>query len=482
MNTHYAGVAALTLSLALIAPAMAGVGDLDTRFGVAGKVQAVGNSGPHLLELPDGRILVIGQPITAAEAPLSGNQVVISRFLASGTPDATFGAGGRIAVTLPVEGPWINAVALQPDGSVVMAGRHWNEGGQPFVARVDRNGNLDRGFGTDGVSEPGTGATEPYYTSLLVMPDGEIRASISDWTSDRIDRFAADGRPLGSLSGAIAPWRMSLQSDGRLIVSGYHRDLRRQVAMRLDSVGRVDPTFGDNGFAMLADGHGANLSVEPGSDRIVLCDQGVVRLTPDGRVDTTFGVRGTGYVAFGSDSVPGFDLCNRVLTTAGGAVVFVGVRRGSGVGGADQLFIAGLTPSGMVDSRLGAGSGASQIDIGAVQPSCQCWWDYQSSFIATRDGAALLSWLAPGGEGVTLARIELGAAGETGSAPPSPVAPPVATPAAAPAPTPASAPSPTITAGGNGNGGGGALTLFDVVLLAFGLGAAALSRRGTARP
>jgi uncharacterized delta-60 repeat protein len=404
----------------------------------------------------------------------------MSRFLASGTPDASFGMGGTVSVTLPVDRPWVHVAALQSDGSVVMAGNYWNGGGQPFVARVDRNGSLDRSFGTDGISETGTGSTEPYYSSLLVMHDGEIRASISDWTHDRIDRFAADGRPLGSLSGPIAPSRMWLQGDGRLIVSGYHRDLRKQVAMRLDSSGQVDPTFGDNGFAMLADGHIANIGIGTGSDRIVLCGRGVVRLTPDGHVDTTFGVRGTGYVAFGSNSVPTFDFCNRVLTTVTGGVVFVGVRHGSGLGGADQLFIAGLTSNGMVDTRYGAGSGASEINIGDVRPSCACWWDEQSSFLATRDGGALLTWLAPGGEGVTIARIDLGAEAEAGAAPPpagssAPVSPPAVTPAPTPAPTSTS--SPTISAGGNGNGGGGALTLFDLMLLGLGLGAAALSRR-----
>jgi len=273
-----------------------------------------------------------------------------------------------------VNHPTVSTVALQPDGHVVMAGSYWAEGGQPFVARVDRDGALDRGFGSDGTSEPGSGGTEPFYSSLVVMQDGEILAAISDWGDDRIDRFAPDGRPLGNLSAAIAPWRMARQSDGRLIVIGHHRTLGDMVVMRLDPGGRVDQTFGDNGFAEIDTRHISNMSIEPTSDRIVLCGAGVVRLTPDGQLDTTFGLRGTGYVAFGSDSVPMFDFCHGMVTPRAGGVVFIGIRQGQGVSGSDRAFVAGLTSIGTVDTRFGAGTGASEIDLGSIRVTGE-WQD-----------------------------------------------------------------------------------------------------------
>jgi len=469
------GATILALWLATVAPATAGVGDLDARFGVGGQVQVAGNAGPNVLELSDGRILVIGAPTSNQGSAAPGREVALNRYLVSGEPDASFGQGGLVLVALPVDRPSISAVALQPDGKVVMAGNYWAQGLQPFVARMDRNGALDLSFGSGGISEPGTGGTEPFYSALVVMPDGEILAAISDWTSDRIDRFAADGRYLGNLSAAIAPARMALQSDGRLIVSGYHRALGLQVLMRLDADGRVDPTFGQDGFAVLSAPITRNLSIEPDTDRIVLCDVDVIRLTRDGHLDTTFGLHGTGYVGFGKDSVPMFDFCHRMVTPRGGGIVFVGIRRGQAADGYDQAFVAGLTSTGVVDTRFGSGTGASEINLGQVRGTQDSWFDFSSSFIATRDGNALLTWLAESAAGLKLARVELGGT-SAGGAVPAPT--PAPTPAPAPAPTPAPTPitSPSVGSG-SGHGGGGAVNWFELALLALGLGAATRSKR-----
>ena len=61
--------AVLALCLAVITPANAAVGDLDVRFGTYGEVAVDGNSGSAVLELPDGRWLVVGRPSQAAGPP-----------------------------------------------------------------------------------------------------------------------------------------------------------------------------------------------------------------------------------------------------------------------------------------------------------------------------------------------------------------------------------------------------------------------------
>lgn len=472
--------AVLVLWLALIAPATAAVGDLDGQFGQGGQLLAADNGGPSVLELPDGRILVVGKLTSSQTASTPGREVAINRYLASGLPDTAFGGGGQVVVTLPVDSPSISAIARQPDGRVVMAGSYWVGGGRPFVARIEANGTLDRSFGADGISEPGTGGTEPFYSSLVVQPDGEILAAISDWTSDRIDRFAADGRYLGNLSAAIAPARMARQGDGRLIVSGYHRTLKKPVVMRIDASGRVDATFGDGGYAVLDTDYTGNLSVEPDTDRIVLCGPGIVRLTSDGHPDAAFGLHGTGYVDFGIDSVPAFDYCNRLLATKGGGIAFIGIREGQAAGGYDKAFVAGLTTNGTVDTRYGSGSGASELDLGEVKGSRSWWFDMSSSLIATRDGDALLTWLTASDAVLKLARIDLGSTGAGGGAPPPTTTPP---PTSTPPPT-TTPPPPTHggdVSGGGASGGGGSLEWFQLALFSIGLGVTARSRR-KARP
>jgi hypothetical protein len=232
--------------------------------------------------------------------------------------------------------------------------------------------------------------------------------------------------------------------------------------MRFDAYGTVDPTFGDNGFAVLDDGYSGNLAIEPGTDRIVLCGPALVRLTPDGHLDTTFGMQGTGYVAFGTDSVPTFSYCHRLLAMWDGSLVFIEIRTGEGLLGYDRAFVAGLASSGLADLRFGAGSGASELELGLIHGSADWWGDVSSALIATRDGDALLTWVTA--DGLRLARIDL-----DGGNPPSPPTDPPQEP---------NAPPPPVTPGSDGgSGGGGSFAWLDLALLALASTMTALLRR-----
>ena len=466
-------VAAIAILMAAPLPAMAAVGELDPLFGSEGQALVSDNLGPHLLELSDGRILVVGEPSSDGAATANhATRVAVSRFLPTGTPDGSFGENGQLFVDLFPEDDRtviITATAQQSDAKVILAGQYWSQGGQPFVARIDANGAPDLAFGSGGTSEPGTGGTEPFYSGVMIREDGEILAAISDWTSDRIDRFGPDGRPLGNLIRIdFAPARMARQSDGRLIVSGYSRTLHHQGLMRFDLDGTADETFGDDGFAALDDGYSGNLAVEPGTDQIVLCGPALVRFTPDGHLDTTFGVHGTGYVALGNDSVPQFSYCHRLLAMWDGSIVFIGVRTGEAPLGFDRAFVSGLTSSGLADLRFGAGSGASELQLGSIRGSTDWWGDGSSALIATRDGDALLSWMTT--DGLRLARIDLDA-GSAGETPPSSTPPPPSEP------PPQPSASPPVILGSGGSGGGGSLAWVDLALLALASTMRSLLRR-----
>jgi uncharacterized delta-60 repeat protein len=99
-------------------------GTLDTSFGTnhTGLVmQNVGSwdSWTKIAVLPDGKILAIGQTAT-------GGQVVVARYDPNGIPDPTFGVNGIALVALGSKMSEADALALQPDGKLLVAGTAWN--------------------------------------------------------------------------------------------------------------------------------------------------------------------------------------------------------------------------------------------------------------------------------------------------------------------------------------------------------------------
>src|SRR6266851_950649 len=149
-------IAALISALATPALAQLAPGDLDSSFGVGGKVEArvgaTAHDGGAAVLLPDGRILVAGAAFTGDP----GYSIVLARFLPDGAADTSFGVNGGVSAVLPVSFR-ANAMAVQPDGKIVVAGSTDNAlfGANALIdmalARFDADGNLDPSFGNGGV-------------------------------------------------------------------------------------------------------------------------------------------------------------------------------------------------------------------------------------------------------------------------------------------------------------------------------------------
>jgi uncharacterized delta-60 repeat protein len=146
-------------------------GTIDTSFGAGGKVLTNLGTGAN------------GQQIQAAasDAVLQSNgDIVVSgnfglvRYLPDGTLDTSFGTGGRVSTSFPV-----NALNLQPNGDVVAVGTGQGNSASTGTFNVDRftaSGALDPAFGTGGTvtttfpqTALGAGAT-----TVLVEADGNI--------------------------------------------------------------------------------------------------------------------------------------------------------------------------------------------------------------------------------------------------------------------------------------------------------------------
>ncbi|HEX8189042.1 MAG TPA: delta-60 repeat domain-containing protein, partial [Pyrinomonadaceae bacterium] len=137
--------AALALFCALPpAGARAAAAGLDLTFGDGGKVLTdfpeVNDIPADAALQPDGRLVVVGY----TEGPTSAD-FALARYNADGTLDPSFGAGGKVRTSFPgypaTSGDYAQAtaVALQPDGKIVVAGA----GNQYLLARYNADGTLD---------------------------------------------------------------------------------------------------------------------------------------------------------------------------------------------------------------------------------------------------------------------------------------------------------------------------------------------------
>ena len=164
-----AGLAlAIVASLVISTAVLAAAGGLDPTFGNGGKVTTyVSNSNSFANAVavqPDGKIVVAGIPL-------------LVRYNSDGTLDTTFGKNGIVTNSGVDRGM---DLVIQPDGKIVVVGF---SGGGLFtcfhVARFNSNGSPDTTFGTNGIAIPLTfqnqGANKVATGhSIALGPNGKI--------------------------------------------------------------------------------------------------------------------------------------------------------------------------------------------------------------------------------------------------------------------------------------------------------------------
>ena len=378
--------AILASCLALIPPADAGIGDLDVRFGTNGEVAVEGNRGPAVMELPDGRLMVIGYPDPAS--PAERGMVAINRYSALGKPDVSFGSAGRMLVALPLPDVGIRAAALQPDGKLIVVGWGAKAAGEGvrLVARITDQGVVDAGFGVNGIATGGPGGWGG-YSRVVVLPSGEILAAINELDGDnQIDRFSANGTPTpGTSRQTAAISGMATLADGRVVVIGHENN--RGVAWRLLADGRLDTSFGSGGYAALSAVFPSRLALDPMGQQIAVCsDLGVEKLTADGSADTSFGSK-DGLVPFDGKTLPKVGRCEGLLVNTDGSVVL----GASDVQGTESVlyhgYVIGLRPNGSPDLRF---NGKGYVGVRTRSAPGTRWEGVE--LLRTRDRNALFVW------------------------------------------------------------------------------------------
>jgi uncharacterized delta-60 repeat protein len=212
-------------------------GRLDRSFGSGGLVVtdlgvATDASLAALALQPDGRIVAAGN---------WGERAILARYLADGSPDPSFGSDGVVVIGAGVIAAW--ALALQPDGRMVVAGQGGVVGG-PYdlaVARYLSDGRPDASFGGDGVVTTDLGSTGERAAAVTIQPDGGVVVAGSSGATFAVARYLPDGRPDPAFgTGGVvtagpdigAGQALVSEPDGQLILAGGQvTPTGRQVAV-----------------------------------------------------------------------------------------------------------------------------------------------------------------------------------------------------------------------------------------------------------
>lgn len=257
-------------------------GSLDSTFGAGGKrierrvpahIQAYA-----MQSLADGRFVVAGAIADGA----STSRFVAARFSVDGVPDSTFGGDGYVVPSVPEFQSVATSLAIQADGKVVLAGWSWNGTDSRFVAaRLHTDGTQDASFDGDGIVETDLGTQNDIANAVLVQADGKIvlagyaapsggtsRMTLVRYLSNgALDAtFDGDGKlsvPIGATGDGAYAITLQKGSPGkpdRIVVAGlgsHFGPLSNGIALvRLNLDGTFDTSFdGDGRMLTLLPGH-----------------------------------------------------------------------------------------------------------------------------------------------------------------------------------------------------------------------------------
>lgn len=302
-------------------------GGLDATFGTDGVAITPISAGRDVLSAlalqPDGKIVAVGQVGQSSE-------IALVRYGTDGTLDATFGTGG-ISLVPPTTGVlWPRRVALQPDGKILLAVTDPGPLGLEYSLALLRflpDGSLDSSFDGDGVAVAASPDVRALGGAVAVQPDGKIIVSGSRFSSGgvlhgvAVARFLSDGSLDSTFdgdgitgswnpSGASSPKNgLVLQPDGKVVVVGAGGPF----VWRYLPDGSPDTTFGPGGRASplwlidLFDGQTlVDAALQPDGGLVIVGDTAfsrpldtrgerdlvLLRLKPDGQRDATFGSDG----------------------------------------------------------------------------------------------------------------------------------------------------------------------------------------------
>lgn len=324
-------------------------GTLDNSFGTQGK--AIASLSPSFEIMTsiaiqsDGKIVVAGYVNHGSQSNLA-----TARFNTDGTLDSNFGEGGKVTTRVNNYNE-CNAIAVQADGKIILAGSSVRLGDDGFrhflMVRYDEDGSVDTGFGVGGVVITVINTATITYdgiNDLAIQPDGKIiAAGYTGYGSDTAfaiaryndngtldSGFGTGGKRFGDYSSDRFIDRfnaLALRPNGKIVVAGDYRVVNSTdfAVTQFNSNGTIDSNFGTNGRTLTPVGNNNDsiraIAIQPNGKIIAAgyatsiisypcftytCHRNnyaLARYNANGTPDSNFGLNGTLVTRILGDSV-----------------------------------------------------------------------------------------------------------------------------------------------------------------------------------
>ena len=251
----------------------AAAGDLDPTFGAGGRVTTsiggIQDQANDVAVQADGKIIAAGSALVFG-AMRGDDEFALARYNGDGSLDPTFGAGGKVITDFFGFSDRANALAIQNDGKIVVAGLA--TGGSDIstivfaLARYNPDGSLDPTFGSAGKVTTDFPGVEDIAQDVAIQANGKIIAAgyvnntgtLADFAMARYNvdgsldtTFGSGGKVTTDFSGGFdKAYAVAIQSNGKIIAAGDSLNpttFYDYALARYDTTGNLDSTFGTGG-------------------------------------------------------------------------------------------------------------------------------------------------------------------------------------------------------------------------------------------
>jgi uncharacterized delta-60 repeat protein len=316
-------------------------GSLDTTFSGDGKrttdFASSDDKAAAIAIQNDGKIVLAG---------VSNSDFVLARYNSNGSLDNSFNRNGKQITDFAFSDDEATSVAIQSDGKIVAAGRSNKDFA---IARYNSNGSLDNTFSNNGKKTSDFNSSDDYAYSLAIQKDGKIVVAGTTLSMDvnsnaefALARYNKDGTPdTGFGTGGKQTtsfgymynfaYSVALQDDGKILAAGYSGDPSLFAIARYNENGNPDSTFSDDGRQTTDFGFDYNIARSiaiQGNGKILIAGYvfkdnglnfGIASYSTNGRSDLVFSEDGIEITeaSDGDNFITGIAVSNNKLYVAG---------------------------------------------------------------------------------------------------------------------------------------------------------------------